>query len=135
MLTRSSITGASEYRLAAIYSFDGRGPGILLRDHAQGAPVHERYSLAAKVRLPAERGYVITFVHCGPHADQPGWYRERKVPLDNGSWEYQVSEQLPDGRHTRYHYIAWPEQIDAVGDERIFHGLRWDYARWREAND
>jgi hypothetical protein len=134
MLTRSRVTGASEYP-TGFYGFHDRGISILLHDGAQGVPVHEHYSFAAEVRFPADRGYRTTFAHCGPHADQPGRYRERKVPLDNGSWEYQVSEQLPDGRSTKYHYIARPEQIDAVGDERIFDGLRWDYAHWREAND
>lgn len=138
MLTRSRVTGASEYpTVSRFYGFDDRGISILLHDGAQGVPVHQRDSYLVITAFWSHRHQrpVHIPVYCGPSAPGPGNYWERKVLLDNGSCEYQIREQLPDNRETRYHRIETPEQVSVLGEEYVWARLRWDYAAWREAND
>lgn len=125
MRRASVITGMVERRTRL-----GTSLAVPLCDGATAVPAVLPFDSRAHVTFWSERmhRYAVTSVCCGPEAPLPGKYEEI-VGQVRGERSFIIREHTLDGRVRTWSRAYLPHEVEAVGLETLWHGMRAAYAR------
>lgn len=114
-MRRSRVTGAAGL--------------LILRDGATAVPTYERWTFEAQATYVRGDGRTMrTIVCCGPAAPAPYRYSE-SIERVRGETCYVIREGLPDGRVRMWARKYTEHEVEAVGIETLWRGVRAQYVR------
>lgn len=108
----------------------GGAMAMLLCDRAQAVPVREPFDSRAHVGYWSARDdrYMVASVCCGPEAPLPGKYEEL-IGRVRGDRTFIIREHTIDGRVRTWSRAYLQHEVEAVGLETLWRGMRAAYAR------